>query len=92
MIARTTLGFAILLMIGPSSGARAQMQLSGSEALRAETCAGDYTCDDDGSWAIGDICAEQRAAIVAVEEARSRQASTDRPAASDRVEQVARRD
>lgn len=91
MMARMTLGVAVLLMIGPSSGARAQMQFSGSEAVRAERCAGDYTCDDDGSWAIADMCAAQRAALVAAEEARSRQASTDRPEASDRVE-VARRD
>ena len=44
-------GFISVVAVGTAS---AQRVLSGSEALRAERCTGDYVCDEDGSWAAAD--------------------------------------
>lgn len=35
---------------GPTAGSLEYLGLSGSEAYRAEKCAGDYVCDEDGPW------------------------------------------
>jgi hypothetical protein len=39
-----------------------QPGLSGSEAVRAEKCAGDYACDEDGSWSPAYGCTGSRLA------------------------------
>lgn len=38
----------------PGVGYPVQTVLSGSERYRAEICAGQYACDEDGSWSIGE--------------------------------------
>lgn len=43
-----------VLLIGACGGAFATPALTGSEAVRAERCAGNYACDEDGSWASTD--------------------------------------
>jgi hypothetical protein len=50
----TTTALAVAAILFASETA-AQRQLSGSELLRAERCAGLYDCDEDGSWATADF-------------------------------------
>jgi hypothetical protein len=85
MIARVGIACsaAILFLIELSPIASAQTVPTGSEALRAERCAGGYVCDEDGSWAIADMCVARRAAVIAAaEQTRSQQiaAENGRPA------------
>jgi hypothetical protein len=57
---------AAIVMLGSIAGpAVAESMLSCSELLRAERCAGDYVCDDDGSWQIGTMCLKDRLALPA---------------------------
>ena len=52
-------------LAGDIQAVLAQHVLSSSEAYRAERCAGDYVCDEDGSWATGNMCVARRAMALA---------------------------
>ena len=55
-----------MIMLASIAGpASAEGTLTGSERLRAERCAGDYVCDEDGSWQIGTMCLKDRLALTA---------------------------
>jgi hypothetical protein len=73
-------GFGCCLL-GGADGAFAQRELKGSEAVRAERCAGDYVCDEDGSWQATYLCPWHR---VSTSEATGD--STDQATASAHVQ------
>jgi hypothetical protein len=53
-----------LLLGGILDPALARDQLTGSEAVRAERCTGDYACDEDGSWQTTYVCPQHRPAVA----------------------------
>jgi hypothetical protein len=76
-------------LLGSMADLAPARELTGSEAVRAERCAGDYVCDEDGSWQASYVCPNYRLAVVAPDQSTAavlNRTSTRRSSGAERAE------
>jgi hypothetical protein len=57
----------LAMTVGAFPGMAGSEMLSSSEAPRAEFCAGDYVCDEDGTWSIAHLGPSEHAMRLSLE-------------------------